>query len=270
MKQYISLILLMLLLSNCTSNNSSKNNIAEDELLLKEAVASNIVYPFGHPIKTETNELITDYDWYFLEQGEEREQLRKEANLFFREAYGIAAPIVEKIAASDKLVADSFIAQTNKYFANNESERALYIAKQMIASQIQEYIIPKYSLKDGLNRDKISPLSNNNKELLLYATELFIKNGNPNADLIAFNLSLLENSINKNLLREYAQLSIENANRWVEQQNTFYTKEYKLKSSCTSCEKEISNLISELQRDEKRIFVTQGMDSLQQYLVNDL
>lgn len=262
MKGLINFVLLLFITIGCTSNNNSEMN-HEDQQTLAEAISGNMVFLYGHPEKTAGIELITDYDWYFMEPGAQRDKIREEAVAFHRESYRIAAPVIEKIAQSDELHAEQFIAETNRYFEENISERSLYIAKQMIASQIQRYVTPRYYLQDGLNKEKIAPLSDNEKQLLNYATALMVENGSPNADIVALNISLLQNTISDELLKKYARLGIENAHRWIKEQDNFYMKEYMLKKACTSCDDELALLLKELNQNEKRTLINQGIASLQ-------
>lgn len=262
MKRLINFALILFISIGCASNNNSEIN-NEDQQTLAEAVSGNMVFLYGHPEKTAGTELITDYDWYFMEPGEQRDKIREEAIAFHRESYRIAAPVIEKIAKSDELNAVQFIAETNLYFEENISERSLYIAKQMIASQIQRHVTPRYFLQDGLNKERISPLSDNEKQLLNYATALMVENGNPNADIIAFNISLLQNSISDDLLKKYSCLGIENAHRWIKEQDNFFMKEYMLKKACTSCDDELALLLKELNQNEKRALINKAIVSLQ-------
>lgn len=90
----------------------------------------------------------------------------------------------------------------------------LFLIEQMTASLLMAAIYPNYTLKSNLDRYRRENLETKHINLLNYATSLFVKNANPNAYLIAFNLEKLSGYIPDSVLKTYATKTIESAKAW--------------------------------------------------------
>jgi len=237
---------------------------------IKEEISGQVLYPFGNPPKTEGRKLLTDYDWYFESDSLVRKQKKEEWTKFFLEASRLAAPMREKVAhfgRANSYDADSLIEELTRHFEKHAEERALYEAKQKIAMEVQRLLFPDFTNKGKLAEYATKQLSENKKKLLAFTTDLLVHSGNPNTDLIAFNLSHLENTLDDEQIQRYAELSVANAERWEKHQNKVYIHELKEKTGCDNCDSEIASLIKELATQQKRVRLEEGKKALEAMII---
>lgn len=252
----LSLIISIFLLTTCSDSNRTESHLASGPTFDKGASFSE-PFVYGEPLRSEqTPVLLSDFNTYSINNENEKLDLRNQGIDFFRIADKLSSPYVDKInALSSDSDLPALIQELNNYFDELSSEPSLYLIKQMIGAELQSFLIT----------DANHTLIKNNyaTELLAYNTQLLIDNGSPNTDIIAKNLELLESHFSEAELKSYAKKCVSNANRWIKQQDEYYSYELSNQKKCIDCGSELSTLIKELNKEPKRASILKGISILQ-------
>jgi len=176
---------------------------------MSRANSPAVIYPMGQPESSN----IDYYRWSKL-SGEKREKAKNKSMVLMRNSYALASKVISKIRNTDVPDAEEIIAISETTFIENQSKPELFIAKQMVADYIQRTYFPISYNEGDLDKKNFDNLNQSKLELLSYITNLYVTNGNPNADLIAFNLKHLQNTVPEEKLSYFAEESIENTKNW--------------------------------------------------------
>lgn len=169
-------------------------------------------YPFGLPNLSDADY----YRWNTIEDNEAREEAKSRSNQLTRDALRIAysdfgARLPQELAPEElPQILETFRTASDKH---SESP-ALFLAEQMFAMKLQENIFPDFTRQTDIARFKESNLSEYQLEALELITEVFVRNGNPNADMIALNLHHLNSHAESSKLNILANRAYNNAVSW--------------------------------------------------------
>lgn len=170
--------------------------------------ADFIPLPFGQP----TSSTLKNYRWGTL-QGDERIIAMKTSNSIFLKSLAQADYVLEDLDLDNKSLMAKSIQTIENRLASLDSED-LFLTEQIIADKLERKIFENISSQDAIHDNKNKVLSDSELLILNYATKLFVRNANPNAELIALNLHHLSGKIDDQLLQQYAIQSIVNAEQW--------------------------------------------------------
>jgi len=171
---------------------------------------SYVEYPFGQPKHSE----IDFYRWGEVDD-EYRDEAREKSSQLTRNALMIYAPLAAELNQIDRDEGfETVIANADERFSKHADSEALFLAEQMFAMKLQEVIFPDVTSNHNPIAFTSEELTDNQLDALYHLSEIFVRNGNPNADLLAVNLYHLENSVYSESVKELAIVAIENAKHW--------------------------------------------------------
>jgi hypothetical protein len=128
-----------------------------------------------------------------------------------------------------------------------------YIAEQTAALHLVWSVFKNISDYDALIEYEQLVLEPHEQQIILYATELFIKNNNPNTDLMALLIHHVSKTLPPEQVKNYAAIAIEaGRNKYIETEK------------CMDCTQKITKSISKF-NDTKKMTVQAGIDKLSKY-----
>jgi uncharacterized protein YceK len=251
----LSLFIFVLLFSGCSSVQDKNIDAEKSETMDLMSIANSadyVSYPMGLPASSDVD--MKNYRWG-TQEGEEKVKARN--NAIRRSGKAIAAveviyPVIKNgMDENSNQSADKIIASIQAHLDNYQDREETFLIEQITATRILHVICLNYTLKSNLDTCWNEKWDSKKIQLLNFATSLFVKNANPNADLIAYNLEKLEGSVPDETLEHYAKKTIKSSKAWFSDDNL-----------CVECSS--ANTPGNL--DRKTQLVQKGVSDLNKYI----
>lgn len=170
-----------------------------------------VPYPMGSGLE------ISDIDvlrWGLLPEHLQ-EDAKLQSNEIMKEALKIVYGFERDLDGLDSKTASLGILENAKIaFNEHESSPSLPLAKQMFAMRVQSFLFQGFLEEPGISSFRNIALNSDELQLLTYTTQLLIENGNPNADLAALNLEIINDRLTQEVKSELASTAIQNTQTW--------------------------------------------------------
>lgn len=167
-------------------------------------------YAFGTPPA-----LVDKLNWGRLE-GEERDQARAESMRLGREGFGVITPLLASME-DDLTQTEEPLRVAREIVAEVEGTDAQFLAEQAVGLMLLNHFMA------GGKIEAIDPatlvkrdLTDGQQEVVAFATELMIRNENPNASLMASCLQTLEGYWSAEQIQQQARAAAQGAQRYVD------------------------------------------------------
>ncbi len=208
-----SALLVATLLIGCNAQQDTAMVQAVDNTgqTLIERSNKVVPYPMGSGLEVSDIDVLR---WGLLPENQQEDAKLKSAEII-KEALKIVYGFERDLDRLDSKTASLGILEKAKTaFNKHEFSPSLSLAKQMFAMRVQSFLFQGFLEEPGISSFKNTPLNSDEVQLLTYTTQLLIENGNPNADLVALNLDIINDRLAPEVKSDLASAAIQNTQNW--------------------------------------------------------